>query len=57
MSLRAYLRALLCEHVAVPSIEEWLERLRGLEPVRADGPTGPELIAAARAEDDALVGR
>ncbi len=57
MSLRAYLRALLCDHVAVPSIEEWLEHVQGLEPVRSDGPTGPELVAAARAEDDALLGR
>ena len=57
MSLRAYLRALLCEHVAVPSIEEWLEHVRDLAPVQAGGPTGPELVAAARAEDDALLGR
>ena len=57
MSLRAYLRALLREHVAVPSIEEWLEQVRGLEPVHADGLTGPELVAAVRAEDDALTGR
>jgi hypothetical protein len=57
MSLRAYLRALLCEHVAVPSIEEWLEHVGDLAPVGAGGPTGPQLVAAARAEDDALVGR
>ena len=57
MSLRAYLRALLCEHVAVPSIQEWLEHVQDLAPVRGDGPTGPHLVAAARAEDDTLIGR
>lgn len=57
MSLRAYLREVLSEHVAVPSMNEWLQRVRDLGPVNADGPTGPELVAAARAEDDELAGR
>ena len=57
MSLRAYLREVLSEHVAVPSIDEWLERLQALGPVDPAGPTGPELIDAVRAEDDALSGR
>lgn len=57
MSLRAYLRKVLSEHVALPSMEEWLERVRELGPVPAGGPTGPELVAAARDEDDELVGR
>ena len=57
MSLRAYLRQVLSEHVALPSMQEWLQRVRDLDPVRSDGPTGPELIAAARSEDDKLVGR
>jgi hypothetical protein len=57
MSLRAYLRELLTEHVAVLSMEDWLERVRGLGPTHAGGPTGAELVTAARAEDDKLVGR
>ncbi len=57
MSLRAYLREVLSDHVALPSIEEWLQRVRTLGPVPSGGPTGPELVAAARAEDDALASR
>jgi hypothetical protein len=57
MSLRAYLRELLSEHVAVPSMHEWLQRVRGLGPVEAGGATGADVVAAARAEDDQLVGR
>lgn len=56
-SLRAYLREVLTEHVAVPSTAEWLQRVRDLGPAHGGGPTGPELVAAARAEDDELVGR
>jgi hypothetical protein len=57
MSLRAYIREILSEHVSVPSMDEWLRRVEALGPAHAGGPTGPELIAAARAEDDALSGR
>lgn len=57
MSLRAYLRSVLTEHVAVPSMSEWLHRVRDLGPAHSGGPTGPELVAATRSEDDELVGR
>jgi hypothetical protein len=57
MSLRAYLREVLTEHAAVPSMEDWLRRLRELGPAYADGPQGSELVAASRAEDDDLIGR
>ncbi len=57
MSLRAYLRQVLSEHVAVPSMDEWLEHVRDLGPAHTGGLTGAELVAAARAEDDALLGR
>lgn len=57
MSLRAYLVEVLADHAAVPSMGEWLQRLRALDPAPSDGPTGAELVAAARAEDDELVGR
>lgn len=57
MSMRAYLREVLSDHVAVPSMDEWLQRLRQLGPAYGDGPTGAELVAASRAEDEELVGR
>jgi len=57
MSLRAYLREVLVDHLAVPSMGEWLEHLRDLGPAHGGGPTGPELVATARAEDDVLTDR
>lgn len=57
MSLRAYLRDVLSQHVATPSMEEWLERVHALGPAHTDGPTGAEAVAAGRAEDDKLAGR
>lgn len=57
MSLRAYVREVLTEHVAVPSMQEWLESVRALGPAHRGGPTGAELVAAARAEDDQAAGR
>lgn len=56
-SLRAYLREVLTEHVAVPAIDQWLERLDELGPNHTDGPTGADLVTDARAEDDELTGR
>lgn len=57
MSLRAYLRAVLSDHVTVPSMSEWLQQVRDLGPAHGGGPTGTDLVAAARAEADELVGR
>lgn len=57
VSLRAYLRELLSDHVALPSMGEWLQRVRDRCPAVAGAPTGPELVAAAHAEDDELIGR
>lgn len=57
MSLRAYLREVLSEHAATPSMDEWLQRVQSLGPAHTGGPTGPEVVAAARAEDDTLIGR
>lgn len=56
MSLRAYLHEVLSDHVAVPSMGEWLQRVRDLGPAHASV-TGSELVAAARAEGDELLGR
>ena len=55
-SLRAYLREVLTEHVAVPAMDQWLEHVRELGPTQRGGPTGPELVSLARGEDDELVG-
>lgn len=57
MSLRAYLREVLSEHVALPSMQDWLERVRRLGPIGAEGGSGADLVSAARAEDDELMGR
>lgn len=56
-SLRAYLREVLTEHVAVPSMEQWLGHLRELGPNHVGAPSGTDLVAAARAEDEAMEGR
>jgi len=56
-SLGDHLRQVLSDHVAVRSVDEWLQHVRGLGPAHAGGPTGSELVAAARAEDDDLIGR
>ena len=58
--IRAFLdrvREVLSSHVAVPAMGEWLQHVRNLGPAHGGDATGPELIAAARAEDDELVGR
>lgn len=57
LSLRAYLQEVLSDHVGVPSMGEWLEAVRKLGPAHAGGPTGPELVAAGRTDDDDLVAR
>lgn len=56
-SLRAYLRQVLADHVAAPPMAEWLQRVQTLGPAHFGAPTGPDVIAAARAEDDGLIGR
>lgn len=57
VSLRAYLRGVLSDHVAAPSIGEWLQRLEGLEPVLDGAGSSADLVAAARDEDDQVLGR
>lgn len=57
MSLRAYLREVLSDHVALPSIQDWLDRVREIGPVDAGESSGADLVAATRDEDDELVGR
>lgn len=51
-SLRAYLREVLTEHVAMPSMDQWLQHVRDLGPNHSGEPTGADLVAAARADDD-----
>jgi hypothetical protein len=57
MSLRAYLCQVLSDHVALPTMKEWLDEVQAMGPVSPDAGTGPELVAASRADDDRLVGR
>lgn len=56
-SLRAYLHEVLTDHVATPSMDQWLEQLQKLEPIDGDTQSGAALVAATRDEDDRLVGR
>jgi hypothetical protein len=56
MSLRAYLRELLTEHVTVPSTDEWLQRVRALGPAAPGGPSGAGLVAGARDHDHVVLG-
>lgn len=56
-SLRAYLCEVLTEHVAVPSMDQWLKHLRELGPTHAEASSGAYLVAVARSEDDELIGR
>lgn len=56
-SLRAYLREVLTQHVAAPSMDQWLEQVRQLGPTHVGAPSGADLVDASRAEDDELVGR
>ena len=56
-SLRAYLLEVLTDHVAMPSMRQWLSHVRELGPIDIGATSGADLVAAARAEDDELVGR
>lgn len=56
-SLRSYLREVLTQHVAVPSMDQWLEHVREIGPNHRGAPSGADLVDAGRAEDDELVGR
>lgn len=40
----SYLREVLTEHVAVPSMNQWLEHVRELGPNHVGAPTGAELV-------------
>lgn len=57
MSLRAYLTDVLATHVAVPTMQEWLERIRALGPAFDDEQHGADLVAETRRHDDALIDR
>ncbi len=50
MSLRAYLREVLTDHVAVPSMTEWLQHVRDLGPAHAGGAAWPYRAAIASAD-------
>jgi hypothetical protein len=56
LSLRQYVVAVLAEHCALPSMEEWLQEVGRLPPAEAAAP-GAEAVRRSRAEDEeALAG-
>lgn len=56
-SLRAYMAEVLAAHVEVPTMQDWLERVRALGPAFTEEQTGADLVAEGRREDDGLIGR
>jgi len=52
MSLRAYVVALLTEHAALPTADEWLDEIEAL-PTAGDEHPAVDALAAERAERDA----
>jgi hypothetical protein len=51
MSLRAYVVALLTEHVALPTVDEWLDEIETL-PAAGDEHPAADALAAERDERD-----
>ncbi|MGH8873797.1 MAG: FitA-like ribbon-helix-helix domain-containing protein [Acidimicrobiia bacterium] len=51
MSLRQYLIDVLADHCSRPTVDEWLEGLERLSPVKLRT-SGAEAVAEARAEED-----
>jgi plasmid stability protein len=56
MSLRAYVVEVLRAHASSPTLADWLEGVRALDPVKAKT-SGAKLVKEGRAGDDALTGR
>ena len=54
MSLRQYVIEVLEEHVALPTLDDWLDAVAALPPVELGGPAA-EAVRASREEDDAEV--
>ena len=50
MSLRAYVVEVLHRHTSVPTVDEWLDDVRGRPPLPADGPDSVHLVEQGRAD-------
>ncbi len=50
MSLRAYVVEVLSEHVGRPTMQQWIERVRALPPVKSEL-TGADWVRLGREED------
>lgn len=54
MSLRQYTIEVLAEHCALPSLDEWLDELGRLKPIKASM-SGAKAVEESRGEDDLAV--
>jgi hypothetical protein len=54
MSLRQYVIEVLADHVALPTLDDWLDGLAALPPVELGAPAA-EAVRASREADDAEV--
>ncbi len=52
MSLRAYVIDVLHRHASLPSLDAWLDDVRGDPPLPADGPDSVTLVAQGRRDTD-----
>jgi hypothetical protein len=52
MSLRAYVVEVLRRHVARPTLEEWLDEVRGAPPLPSEGPDSVTLVEEGRPDVD-----
>lgn len=52
MSLRAYVVEVLQRHAALPTLEEWLDEVRGDPPLPSNGPDSVTLVEEGRRDTD-----
>lgn len=54
MSLRRYTIEVLAEHCALPTLDDWLDEVRRLEPLETRS-SGADAVTDSRADDDRAV--
>jgi hypothetical protein len=52
MSLRSYVVEVLHRHAALPTLEEWLDEVRGDPPLPSEGPDSVTLVEEGRRDID-----
>jgi hypothetical protein len=52
MSLRSYVVEVLHRHAALPTLEEWLDEVRGDPPLPGEGPDSVTLVEEGRQDSD-----